>query len=76
MKAIFRSGDRDRLGRSKSVSIESTEGLAGSRMIQAITIKPEDARAVDLWYNPVTKRWSLGYDIDGKRVVIDLPEVV
>ncbi len=75
MKAIFQSGDLDRLSsRSRSISIESTEGLVDSRMIQAITIKLEDARAVDLWWNPVTEQWSIGYTIDGKRVIIDLPE--
>lgn len=76
MRAVFRSGDRDRLsGRSKSVDIGNTEGMSGSEMIQAITIRPQDARAVDLWWNPGTEQWSLGYNIDGKRVVIDLPEV-
>lgn len=74
MKAIFRSGDPDPLGNNKGVSIENTTGQVGGEvLVQGITIKPEDARSIELWYNPVMKRWSIGYNISGKRVIIDLP---
>ena len=79
MKAIFRSGDSDPLRRSKSVSIEKTIGQVGDInvfSVRGITIKPQDTRAIDLWYNPETERWSLGYNISGKRVIVDLPESV
>ncbi len=73
MKAIFRSGDPDPLRDNKSVSVESTTGEIDLVPVQGITIKPQDAQAIDLWYNPVKKRWSIGYGISGERRIVDLP---
>jgi hypothetical protein len=76
MKAIFRSGDPDPLRGNKSVEITTILGQVGNDVdVQGITIKPQDARTIDLWYNPVMKRWSIGYNISGERVIIDLPEL-
>ena len=72
MKAIFRSGDPDPLSYSKNVSIENTIGQVSGVNIQGIKIKPQDTRALDLWYNPATKQWSIAYYLTGQRVVIDL----
>ncbi len=76
MKAIFRSGNPDKMRREKAVSIETTIGTIDGISIEGITIKPDDAPAIDLWYNPVTKRWSMGYNSTGKRVIVDLPESI
>lgn len=73
MKAIFDSGDPDLLRDRKNVSIENTTGQIDGVDVQGITIKPQYARAIDLWYNPVTKRWSIGYNIAGDRRIIELP---
>lgn len=79
MKAVFRCGDTDPMGERKNVSIEKTIGQVGHEKVvsvQGVTIKPQDARAIDLWYNPGTERWSIGYNISGKRIIVDLPEAV
>jgi hypothetical protein len=76
MKAIFRSGDPDPLGYQKSVEITTTVGQVKGVNVQGITITPQDARSLDLWYNPVTKRWGIGYNVAGKRVIVDLPESI
>ncbi len=74
MKAIFESGDPDPLYYHKHVAITTTIGTVGQARVQGILIEPQDAPAIDLWYNPVTKIWTIGYNIDGERRIIDLPE--
>lgn len=73
MKAIFYSGDPDPLHDQKSVEITTTTGAVDGVPIQGLTIKPQYARPIDLWYNPVTKRWSIGWNEEEERNVFELP---
>lgn len=76
MRAIFRSGDPDPLRHAQYVTIENTTGNVDDVPVQGVTIRPYDARPVDLWYNPVTARWSIAWNVPGGREVHELPEGV
>ncbi len=72
MKAIFYSGDPDPLHDQKSVEVTTITGAVDGVPIQGVTIKPRDARVIDLWYNPVTKRWSIAWNYAGGRELFEL----
>ncbi len=77
MKAIFESGAEERYSISKTVEITETIGTVDDNVsVRGIQIRPEEARPINLWYSPVTERWSIAWNSPDGRELFEIPESV